>query len=69
MVAGAPPIDGPIDGVNLATVPQISTAAFLNRQANYNFGDTMTISAHLARALDDDDGEAFLAVLGNAYGG
>jgi hypothetical protein len=50
-------------------VPQISADAFMRRQSMYDFGTQRTIDAHLASAIEDGDGAAFLAVLGNAYGG
>jgi hypothetical protein len=68
LVAAVPPVQEP-PSLDLASVPQISTDMFLNRQANYDLGHTPTIDAHLAMALEDDDEEYFLAVLGKAYGG
>jgi hypothetical protein len=60
------PRSAPID---LASVPVISSEAFLNRQPQYDFGSMPTINAHLAQALEDGDEASFLAVLGNVYGG
>jgi hypothetical protein len=55
--------------VDLASVPVISSEAFLNRQPQYDFGSMPTINANLAQALEDGDEASFLAVLGNVYGG
>ena len=67
MMATLPPIPAPAP--DLTSVPQISTAAFRNRQADYDFGNPRAIDAHLAQALENDDEASFLAVLGKAYGG
>ena len=58
-----------IQGIDLSSVPQISTAAFMNRQADYNFGDPVTIDSHQARALENDDPADFLSVFEKVYGG
>jgi len=68
LVANLPQTQNP-PSVDLTSVPQISTEAFLNRQTDYDFGNPRTIDAHLARALKDGDETSFLAVLGKAYGG
>jgi hypothetical protein len=60
------PTSAPVD---LASVPVISSEAFLNRQPQYDFGSMPTINANLAQALEDGDEASFLAVLGNVYGG
>jgi hypothetical protein len=54
--------------MDLSTVPQISTDAFMRRQSMYDFGNPSTIDDHLAAAMENNDGATFLAVLGNAYG-
>ena len=60
------PASAPVD---LASVPVISSEAFINRQPQYDFGSMPTINANLAQALEDGDEASFLAVLGNVYGG
>jgi hypothetical protein len=71
MMAAFPPapVPAPISsvGFDLASVPQISRDALLNRQANYDLGDTS--DAKLEEALDDDDDTHFIAMLGKALGG
>jgi hypothetical protein len=62
-------------GIDLNSVPQISKAAFLkNRQANYDLGggqrtNQLALEANLAQALEDDDENRFLALLGKGYDG
>jgi hypothetical protein len=74
IVAPAPaPAPPPVtsSGIDLNSVPQISKAALLNRQTNYDLGGTLggTLDAHLAQALEDDDDTHFLALLGKGYDG
>jgi hypothetical protein len=78
MMAAFPPDPVPASTspvcIDLASVPQISRDALLNRQTNYdlggpsnNLGDTS--DAKLEEALEDDDDTHFIAMLGKALDG
>jgi hypothetical protein len=83
MMAALPPAPPPAPapppvtsaGIDLNSVPQISKAALLkNRQANYDLGggqrtNQLALEANLAQALEDDDKNRFLALLGKGYDG
>lgn len=75
MIATLPPTQPTMEpadlfpGIDLSSVPKVSTEAYLNRQHLYEFGSQQVIDTHLAEALEDGNVESFLAVLGNAYGG
>jgi hypothetical protein len=61
-------------GIDLNSVPQISKDALLNRRANYDLGggqrtDQPTLDKDLAEALENDDENRFLALLGKGYDG
>jgi hypothetical protein len=70
------PVPPPVtsNGIDLNSVPQISKDAFMNRQANYDLGgdqpaDQLALDANMAQALEDDDENQFLALLGKGCNG